>query len=144
MLATCTKRHQSNCELTAVVCALSKQDIQCRLQGVWMSGLTYPLPSCKTFTENWSPFGIGSLENAIGSPGLTKEPVQPLATLFPSLSTTSSPHLWWNCSNTGTFSPSVWEAILIWGINYDLYPGPSKAARMPRRKGATGRILSCT
>ena len=28
--------------------------------------------------------------------------------------------------------------------NYDLYLGPSKAARMPRRKGATGRILSCT
>ncbi len=27
--------------------------------------------------------------------------------------------------------------------NYDPYPGPSKAARMPRRKGATGRICLC-
>ena len=57
-------------------------------------------------------------------------------------------------------SPMVWMLSAICGAllrqrfnyrgpnaftvtNYDLYPGPSKVACMPRRKGATGRILSC-
>ena len=51
-------------------------------------------------------------------------------------------------------SPMVWMLSAICGAllrqrfiaalpNYDPYPGPSKAARMPRRKGATGRICLC-
>ncbi len=47
-------------------------------------------------------------------------------------------YLWYIAQAAIYHSPNAFTVT-----NYDPYPGPSEAARMPRRKGVTGKILSC-